>query len=237
MVRHIPEDRFDHLIDTATKVFIDQGFQRTQMADVADEMGLAKGTLYLYVESKEALFDLVVRHADGPRPIPLPSVLPVPTPARGSTLRFVQKSLAERSDLPLLRAALERTRVHDAPHELDGILRELYRVVHRNRLGLKLVDRCAADYPELAAIWFESGRRGLTGLLAAYLDDRIRRRALRAVPDVAISARLLLETIVFWAVHRFWDPAPHAVDESRVEDTVVSLLVEGLRRAERKGEP
>jgi AcrR family transcriptional regulator len=51
--RQIPEDRFDQLVDCATKVFVEQGYRRTQMADVAEVMGVAKGTLYLYVESKE----------------------------------------------------------------------------------------------------------------------------------------------------------------------------------------
>jgi AcrR family transcriptional regulator len=35
------------------------------MADVAEALGVAKGTLYLCVESKEALFDAVLRYADG----------------------------------------------------------------------------------------------------------------------------------------------------------------------------
>ena len=80
MARSVPLDRLDALVDAATGVFIAQGYRRAQMADVAAVLGLAKGTLYLYVESKEALFDLVVRYADAPRPIPPPRQLPVPTP-------------------------------------------------------------------------------------------------------------------------------------------------------------
>ena len=85
MARTIPADRFDQLIDTATQVFIEQGYRRTQMADIAEAMGVAKGTLYLYVESKEALFDLTCRWADAPRPLLRPTVLPVPTPAADGT--------------------------------------------------------------------------------------------------------------------------------------------------------
>ena len=65
MARSIPDDRLARLVECATQVFITQGYRRTQMADVAKALGVAKGTLYLYVESKEALFDLVVRSADG----------------------------------------------------------------------------------------------------------------------------------------------------------------------------
>lgn len=36
-----------NLIDAATGVFIAQGYRRTQMSDIAEAMGLAKGTVYL----------------------------------------------------------------------------------------------------------------------------------------------------------------------------------------------
>jgi len=68
------------------------------MSDIAEAMGLAKGTIYLYVESKDALFDLVLRSADAPRPIALPPSLPVRTPARGRTLQWVKHRLAEQRE-------------------------------------------------------------------------------------------------------------------------------------------
>jgi AcrR family transcriptional regulator len=225
VARQIPEGRYAELIEAATRVFIEQGYRRTQMADVAEALGVAKGTLYLYIESKEALFDQVIRHAGGDTPVQLPKNLPVGTPPPGATLRFVQEALAERSHLPALNVALQRSRAADVAAEFDGIVREIYRTTYSNRVALKLIDRCAADHPELAAIWFEKGRQGLMGLLTAYLDDRWRRRALRPRPDPAIAARLVLETIVFWAVHRHWDPSPQRVEEGAVEDTIAQLLV------------
>jgi AcrR family transcriptional regulator len=225
VARQIPEDRYKQLIEAATRVFIEQGYRRTQMADVAEALGVAKGTLYLYVESKEALFDQVVRHAGGDVPAELPKNLPIKTPAANATLRFVQKALAERSHLPVLNAALQKSRVSDVAAEFDGVVREIYRTTYNNRVALKLIDRCAADHPELAALWFEKGRHGLMSLLTAYLDDRWRRRSLHPMPDPAIAGRFVLETIVFWAVHRHWDAAPQRVEESAVEDTIARLLV------------
>ncbi len=86
MSRTTPDDRLPQLIAAATEVFIEQGYRRTQMADVAEALGVAKGTLYLYVESKDALFDLVCRSAD--RPFERPATLPVPTPSPRATRRI-----------------------------------------------------------------------------------------------------------------------------------------------------
>ncbi|RMF21271.1 MAG: TetR/AcrR family transcriptional regulator, partial [Deltaproteobacteria bacterium] len=109
MVRRIPEDRFDRLVDAAASVFIEQGYRRTQMADVAAAAGIAKGTLYLYVESKDALFDFVLRHADAPRPLPVPDVLPVPSPLPDATREYVAARLASEARLSALERALGRS--------------------------------------------------------------------------------------------------------------------------------
>ena len=92
------------------------------MADVAKALGVAKGTVYLYVESKEALYEQVLLHADEAAPIPVPGSLPVPTPAPGSTLAKVRERLLREARLPALEAALERRRNRDTRGEVEAIV-------------------------------------------------------------------------------------------------------------------
>ena len=234
MARRIPDDRLDQLIETAADVFIEQGYQRTQMADIAQALGLAKGTLYLYVESKEALFDLVVRHADnGSRASAVTLPLPIRTPRPGATLRYVREELERHQRLPRIAEALARRRVTDVARELEDIVRELFQALARNRRRIKLIDRSARDYPELAALWFQGARGGFLALLEHYLGDRIQRGRLRSVPNIEAAARLILETTVFWAVHRHWDAHPQNVSEDVAEATVVHFVVHALTKEEK----
>ena len=76
MVRTIPADRFPAVVAAATRVFITHGYQRTQVQDVADALGLAKGTLYGYADGKAALFAAAVRYADGHEAWPVVADLP-----------------------------------------------------------------------------------------------------------------------------------------------------------------
>jgi AcrR family transcriptional regulator len=228
VARRIPDDRLEQLVDCATRVFIEQGYGRTQMADVAAALGVAKGTLYLYVESKEALFDLVARYADAERPFAQWPPLPVRTPKPGATVKYVRDRLAQSGVPRALAKALTQKRTADIRAELEAIVRELYETLAHNRRGIKLLDRSARDYPELAALWFEGGRGGLIGVLTQYLEDRRRRKLLRPLPDAAVAARLLIETIVFWAVHRHWDPHPQTVEEPVAKETVVRFVVGAL---------
>jgi AcrR family transcriptional regulator len=59
--RRLPEERPGQIIEAAFRVFGEQGLQRARLEDVAREAGVSKGTIYLYFESKEALFREVVR--------------------------------------------------------------------------------------------------------------------------------------------------------------------------------
>jgi AcrR family transcriptional regulator len=228
MARSIPAQRLQQLVEAATGVFIAQGYQRTQMEDVARALGIAKGTLYGYVESKAALLDAAVRYADGRERLPDTSALPLATPAPGSTAASVRARLAaEAHDLELV-AALGRKSPRDAAAELAGIVRDLYLRMERNRRSIKLVDRCALDQPELAAVWFDEGRWTYHAALVQYLEQRIAQGLLRSVSSTAVAARMVLETIAFWAVHRHWDPSPQQVSEHDVQTTIVEMIVHGL---------
>jgi len=225
MARTIPQDRLPRLVAVATSVFIEQGFRQTKMDDVADALGVAKGTLYLYVESKEALFDLVCRAAD--RPFEEPVGLPLKSPPAGATIKYITERLAAGQVMPSLGEALGGRR-RETREELAAITGDIYDALARNRVGIKLVDRSARDIPELGKIWFGGARSFLVDALSHYLTDRIRTRRLRPTLDVGIAARFIVETCAFWAVHRHWDAARQDIPEERVRAAVIDLVVAAL---------
>ncbi len=55
------EARRQALVDAALEVFARDGFSRTKIEDIAAEAGMGKGTVYLYYESKTALFQDMLR--------------------------------------------------------------------------------------------------------------------------------------------------------------------------------
>lgn len=54
------EARPAELIAAALELFVEKGFAGTRLEDVATRAGVSKGTLYLYFDSKEALFKTVI---------------------------------------------------------------------------------------------------------------------------------------------------------------------------------
>jgi AcrR family transcriptional regulator len=59
--RRRADARPGEIVDAALQVFAEQGFARARLEDVARRAGVTKGTIYLYFDSKEALFRAVVR--------------------------------------------------------------------------------------------------------------------------------------------------------------------------------
>jgi AcrR family transcriptional regulator len=64
--RRRPDARPEEILRAALLVFGERGFARARLEDVARKAGVSKGTLYLYFDSKDALFRAMVRATKGP---------------------------------------------------------------------------------------------------------------------------------------------------------------------------
>ena len=54
-----PEERKNEIIDTAGSLFVAKGYNSVSVSDIANEIGIAKGTIFYYFKSKEELLDEV----------------------------------------------------------------------------------------------------------------------------------------------------------------------------------
>ena len=217
------------LVEAAFEVFCRQGFERAQVADVAKAMGVAVGTIYLYVEGKEALFDLVVRHTASDDPEWLDDIeIPVPAPTPGSTVEFLREVFGRKGQWPHLEVALQTVRAVDPRTELDGVVREQYRLMTRHRRGLVLLMRSALEDPGLAEVFVLGLRKRLLEGLGHYLRARIASGQVRPLTDIAATAAVLTQTIAWANLQRPFDPGLNAFAEQTVEDATVDLIVSGL---------
>jgi AcrR family transcriptional regulator len=61
------EERAPEILEAALACFAEKGFAGTRMDDIAKRAGITKGTIYLYFESKEAVFKALARQSIGER--------------------------------------------------------------------------------------------------------------------------------------------------------------------------
>jgi AcrR family transcriptional regulator len=116
------------LLEAALKLFSRHGYRRTSVDDIAQEAGVAKGTVYVYFNDKEALFKAVVEYFA----------------EQLDTRTLTALKVEDRPD-KILRALLEAKFLHayriilSAPHAQELI-------DSGNLLAKEAVDRCTETF-------------------------------------------------------------------------------------------
>ena len=228
--------RFADILDAAREAFIENaGFRRTQMAEVALRVGGAPGTLYLYVTSKEGLFEAAVfaaEDANWPAQQRLPyQARPIPE----LISEILSRMNANIDALATVRAAVASNRCAGYDEFLT-ILGEYHDLVHKYRKVIKVIESCAADFPDLAAMYWSNGRTRVAGLLVEYFEIARQTGALQMVGDPLSSARHIIETFAFWALHRHWDASPMNFDEKTVRSNAIAFAAAPFRPLGQSGE-
>lgn len=95
-------DRRQELIDAALVLMAKQGFASTSVDDIAREARVAKGTVYLYFDSKDALLDAIFEQQ---------SLLPELAPALARMTPDSSVEAVVRAIVPALWAALQPRRL------------------------------------------------------------------------------------------------------------------------------
>ena len=117
--------RPSEILAAALETFVEHGYAAAKLEDVARRAGVTKGTLYIYFESKEALFKAVVRE----------NVVPILATAE----QLTEDPAADPE--ALLRRLVADWWQAMGPSQLGGLP--------------KLVMSEAANFPELAQFWFD----------------------------------------------------------------------------------
>lgn len=119
------------LLDVALRVFSERGYHETRIADLIEAAGVARGTFYLYFESKNAIFhelldELLVRIRGSIVGVDLGEGA---APLREQLIATLERVLTVFEESPQLTAFVLRAAVGLDP-EIDRKLSELYGRLH-----------------------------------------------------------------------------------------------------------
>jgi AcrR family transcriptional regulator len=169
--RELPEVRREQILDAAAQVFLDRGLAQATMADVAEAAGVAKGTIYLYFDSKSALLT-ALRARYTSQWLAQSGRLDAP-PGRGGHTRQLRSFLGEMYDFHAANQQLHHLLFHAAEVSEDEPLEQaraaLTRFVTR---GADAGEFAVDDPTETASFLLD----GLHGLLLRFLQSNRSRR-------------------------------------------------------------
>lgn len=197
--RRRKEARPHEILEAALSVFAERGFAAARMADIATRAHVSKGTIYLYFESKEAVFRALVREMLVPRLAEAANVM-----------------RDHKGPMRLLLATILRT--------LGAFLSTSDRVVLP-----KMVIAEAGNFPDLARIYREELiERGLS-LFGSVIRAGIRNGEFREIPvehAVRLCFAPLLLVIIWRTTFSPLEAKPY--DYSGLIETHIETLLKGL---------
>jgi AcrR family transcriptional regulator len=234
-------ERFPEVLAAAVRVFARDGYRSTHMSGIAREAGLSEAALYRYVDSKEGLFVLAIRHALLLEPLPGEdepgAAFPLAAPSLAEMIRQARDFVAAEVPFGALAAAL-RADVHGSQGpdeagarpaaEFELIMHELFILQEQTAQAADMIERSARELPELADLLNSGLRRPVIDALTEYLGRRAKTGELRETPDTAATARLVLETLTWFARHRHSDPYGAAIASGLARDTAIDALLHAL---------
>ncbi len=196
------EARPAELLSAALDQFVERGYAATRLDDVARLAGVSKGTLYLYYDSKEALFKAVIRGGL------------IPLIQRGEkTFEEHQGSMAD-----LLERIVLGWWAEVGESRLGGIP--------------KLMFAEAKNFPELAAFYYQEVISRGYGLVQRVLEAGVARGEFRPLEPVYVTRLVLapLVFLLLWR-HSFSACDPEQIDPVRYLRTHLAMTIEGIGAA------
>jgi AcrR family transcriptional regulator len=193
------EARPSEILAAAMETFVEHGYAATKLEDVAKRAGVTKGTLYIYFESKEALFKAVVRE----------SIVPI--------LATAEQMAQDRSADPklLLRRLMNDWWEAMGPSGLGGLP--------------KLVMSEATNFPELAQFWYDEVVRRGRQVFAQVLRRGMEQGTFRSVDvDLAVRMILAPVLMAAIWKHSFLACEKEAFPVEQYLATSIDIFLRGV---------
>lgn len=199
-----PEERRDELLDAALAAFSELGYDRATLNDVADRLGVTKGCLYHYFDSKEELLLELVRE------------------------RMLRDALAEAEWIETAGGSREEIlrrvigRIWERLHEPGQI--EL----------VALMVEVLPKVPEVGRLLFDDvcspKRRALRRALARDQEGPESAPAEIHAAEIHAAAEIIPYMLIGVALchHLFREWEPIALEPERVGEVVTALLLRGI---------
>jgi AcrR family transcriptional regulator len=187
------------ILEAALQVFAEKGFAGARMDDIAHRAGVTKGTIYLYFESKEAVFKTLVRESIG------------------ATLAGVTEAV-QSFDGPV------RDLIAMALRAMAHLILTSDRVVIP-----KIIIAESGNFPELARFYREEIIDNGMGLMSGLIARGIERGEFRPVPvqhALRLCIAPVLLAAIWRTTFAQFDAEPY--DYQGLVDTHLDVLFKGL---------
>lgn len=216
------ENRMNLIFDAASHLFINKGYARTQMKDIAKEIGLSTGMLYIYFTGKRELLSFLLKGTIEPEFVTQEFELPI------------RSELFDSLDSEIMEAFEQNAKTFSAHLEdiinypLEQMLSDAFDVISKYGIGCLLIEKNPEDLGKLST-YYKEYRQKFYNQVLSYITQYIQNGAFRQVEFPQYVTHLIIETLSCWGMHNTNDA--YVIQKDISVETAKSICMDNLLHA------
>lgn len=188
------EERLDLIYKAASNLFINKGYKYTQIKDIAKEVGLSTGMIYVYFKGKKEILNFILKVTIEPNFIKQEFNLPI-----DSSL-FVNLEEEMKLAMKEYTSSFSQNLKNVKEYPFEKMLDDAFNIVSKYAIGCLLIEKNPTDLKILAEFYREYRKKFFEDVYN-YLLLYIKNNTVRKVEYVEHTVGAIIQTISWWGMH------------------------------------
>lgn len=186
--------RIHEIADAAARLFLQQGYAKTQISHIAKEVGVSVGTIYLDFAGKKEIMHYILKCTIDPAFAGRELERPITDD---------QFSGLEEEIIQLFETTGERFSAHLRSgldgYDFESLLSDAFDLLARYAAGCLFIEKNQFEFKNLAKHYI-AYRRQFFESMAEYVSAFIEQGSVRPLEHLELSTALMIETLSWWAM-------------------------------------
>lgn len=215
------ENRLELIYDAASQLFINKGFARTQIRDIAKEIGLSTGMIYQYFSGKKDILSFILKGTIDPgffeRELHFP----------------IDSSVFDNLDDEIMETFEKNQENFDShlkdnteDYSLAEMLSDAFDIVSKYSVSCLIIEHNEADLRDLS-FYYRDYRKRYFSQVQQYIKLFIEKDEFREVDNLFYTTRAVVESIAWWGMHIKYDAfeKDSTISMQQAKDICLDLLL------------
>lgn len=186
--------RIVDIADAAARLFLQQGYAKTQISHIAKAVGVSVGTIYLDFTGKKEIMHFILKRTVDPsfadRELERPITDDLFDGLEGEIIALFEKS--ERDFAAHLQNGA-------ADYDFETLISDAFDILAQYAVGCLFIEKNQFDFKNLAQHYLKY-RKNFLNTMMRYMEVFIGQGTVRPLEHLELSAVLIIEILSWWAM-------------------------------------
>lgn len=187
-------ERIKAIHDAAVRLFLQQGYSKTQISHIAGAVGVSVGTIYHDFTGKQEIMHFVLKCTISPEYMTRDWERPI-TDAPFQGLEDEITQVFEKSAAKFSGHLADGGRDYDFP----ALISDAFDMLSEYAVGCLFIEKNQFDFPRLAKNYREYRKRFFQTMVD-YLKLFMEKGSVRALKNTELTASMIIEILTWWAM-------------------------------------